>query len=141
MPRYRLSLRADKLKTSSAVLEFLTSTPYLRVTQAASLATKLLVVVLVLAASLAVTVTPGDAGVEKGVVPSEPTPFALAMSVTVEASPWVAVKVHEYVPFAAIAVGAAQVVLAGALATLPGAQFGPEKPDSVLMLPYAVSQI
>jgi len=138
---YRLSTKPDKVRTSSAVPVFATATPYLMVTQAASLPTKLLVVVAVLAASLDTTVALFDAPVVNGVVPSEPTPFAVAVSVTVKFSPWVAVKVHEYVPFAAINVGAAQVVLAGAVATLPAGQAGPEKPDAVLMLPYAVSQI
>jgi hypothetical protein len=54
---YAVSLSADKLRTSSALLVFFTSTLYLTVAHPASVPTTPFVVVAVLGASVEVTVT------------------------------------------------------------------------------------
>src|SRR6266851_3499990 len=94
MSPYLLSLSADSVSVSSAGLVFFTSTPYLMVAQLLVVETRLLVIVPVVAASATVTVTLLDVP-EVGVVPSEPTPLAVAISITFVFSPWLAAKVHE----------------------------------------------
>ncbi len=66
---------------SSAELVFLTSTPYLHVAHSLVVDARLFIMVPVVEASLTVTVTLLDEP-EVGVVPSDPRPFAVTVSVT-----------------------------------------------------------
>jgi hypothetical protein len=92
-----------------------------------------------LGASADTTVTWLDALGPK--LPAElPCPVTLTVFFTVAFSPWVATKVHDPLPPAAMLPNVSQFVLF-LVPTLPAVQAGPANPEAVKMLPYALSHI
>jgi hypothetical protein len=137
-----LSFSAERLRTSSAVLVFLTSTLYLTVAQAAVVLTTPLVTVAVLGASVDVTVTLLDICENLELELTDEWPDAVTVSVNPDKfSPTVAVKVHVPVapgcPAAASGPGG-QLIL---VAVSPGVPAGQVEPVDGKMAPYWLSQI